>query len=137
MGSAFYSKGKKEIHKKSYLKANVSFLNDMKFVLMIPLRRCGSNAIRVRMNLHPDFYSPYPLHLCDLLKDNGRVYSDDEIGHFQMVVDLVGLQRHSLVPWEGIVFDPIDIYKSVRNKPRSFHQIYWEMLFRMGKAQNA
>jgi hypothetical protein len=105
----------------------------MKFVLMVPLRRCGSNAIRVRMNLHPDFYSPYPLHLCDLPQ---KEYSHDEAGHFQMVVDLVLLQRHSLVPWEGAVFDPIEIYKSVRNKPQSFYQIYWEMLSRIGKQHN-
>lgn len=106
----------------------------MKFVLMVPLRRCGSNAIRLRMNLHPDFYSPYPLHLCDLPP---MEYSPDELGHFQMVVDMIGLQRHSLVPWEDIVFDPIEIYKSVRDKPRSVHQIYWEMLSRVGKQQNA
>jgi hypothetical protein len=86
------------------------------------------------MNLHPDFYSPYPLHLCDLPK---KEYSPDELGHFQMVVDLVGLQRHSLVPWEKVVFDPIEIYESVRDKPRSFHTIYWEMLCRAGKQQHA
>lgn len=108
----------------------------MKFVLMVPLRRCGSNAIRLRMNLHPDFYSPYPLHLCDLLERNRKKYSDDELGHFQMVVDIVGLQKHSLVPWEDIVFDPIDIYKSVKDKPRNFYQIYWEMLSRVGKHRN-
>ena len=106
----------------------------MKFVWMVPLRRCGSNAIRLRMNLHPDFYSPYPLHLCDLPR---KEYSQDELGHFQMVVDLVGLQRHSLVPWEGVVFDAIEIYKSVRDKPRSFYQIYWEMLSRAGRQHKA
>lgn len=101
---------------------------------MVPLRRCGSNAIRLRMNLHPDFYSPYPLHLCDL---SHTEYSLDTLGHFQMVVDMVGLQRHSLVPWEDIVFDPIEIYKTVQDKPQSFYSIYWEMLSRMGKQQNA
>ena len=104
---------------------------------MVPLRRCGSNAIRLRLNLHPDFYSPYPLHLCDLLEENEKEYNHDELGYFQQVVDLVGLQRHSLVPWEGMVFDPIDIYKSIRNKPQSFYQIYWEMLSRVGKHHNA
>ena len=29
-------------------------------VLMTPIRRCGSHALRLRLNLSPDFYSPYP-----------------------------------------------------------------------------
>lgn len=109
----------------------------MKFLLMIPLRRCGSNAIRLRMNLHPDFYSPYPLHLCDLLKDNRRQYEDTEMGHFQMVMDLVGLQRNSLIPWENIVFNPITIYEKVKHLPKSFYPIYWQMLSIAGYQKGA
>jgi hypothetical protein len=75
--------------------------------------------------------------MCDLLEGNEKKYSGDELGYFQMVVDLVGLQRQSLVPWENISFDPIDIYKSIKDKPRSFYQIYWEMLSRVGKQQGA
>ena len=36
-------------------------------VMMIPLRRCGSHALRLRLNLSPQFYSPYPLHLVDMM----------------------------------------------------------------------
>lgn len=36
-------------------------------VLMIPIRRCGSHALRLRLNCSPDFYSPYPLHLVDFM----------------------------------------------------------------------
>lgn len=108
----------------------------MKYVLMVPLRRCGSNAIRLRMNLHPDFYSPYPLHLCDFPRDKNDRYEDD-IGYFQKVVDMVLLQRHSLVSWGDISFDPIEIYKKIKDKPRSIHQIYWEMLKQAGEKKNA
>lgn len=104
---------------------------------MVPLRRCGSNAIRVRMNLHPDFYSPYPLHMCDLKEGNERQYGDDDLGYFQMIVDIVGSQRQSLVPWPDTFFDPIDIFNSIKGKPRSIYQVYWEMLSRVGKQQGA
>ena len=36
-------------------------------VLMIPLRRCGSHALRLRLNFNADFYSPYPLHIVDFM----------------------------------------------------------------------
>lgn len=107
----------------------------MKFVLMVPLRRCGSNAIRLRMNLHPDFYSPYPLHLCDM-KEEGKTYTDD-LDYFQLIVDMVGLQRHSLVSWEDLLFDPVEIFKNIKDKPRSIYKIYWEMLSQVGKKKNA
>ncbi len=34
---------------------------------MVPLRRCGSHAIRLRMNINPKYHSPYPLHVVDFL----------------------------------------------------------------------
>ena len=36
-------------------------------LFMIPLRRCGSHAIRLRLNMSEEFYSPYPLHIIDIL----------------------------------------------------------------------
>jgi len=36
-------------------------------LLMMPLRRCGSHALRLRMNFNPEFYSPYPLHIVDFM----------------------------------------------------------------------
>ncbi len=36
-------------------------------VLLIPLRRCGSHALRLRLNFSPEFYSPYPLHIADFM----------------------------------------------------------------------
>ncbi|MCI5207282.1 MAG: sulfotransferase, partial [Candidatus Electrothrix sp. ATG2] len=40
-------------------------MNKIRPVLMIPLRRCGSHALRLRLNLSPEFYAPYPLHIVD------------------------------------------------------------------------
>lgn len=108
----------------------------MKHVLMVPLRRCGSNAIRLRMNLHPDFYSPYPLHLCDMMEWEKQYQKQDDLDYFQMVVNMVGLQRHSLVPWDEIVLDPLVVFENIKDKPRSVYQIYWEMLFQLGKQKN-
>ena len=36
-------------------------------LLMIPLRRCGSHALRLRLNASPSFHSPYPLHIVDFM----------------------------------------------------------------------
>jgi len=109
-----------------------------RLVLMVPLRRCGSNAIRLRMNLHPDFYSPYPLHLCDMtfqLKNYGDLQVDNN--YFRLIVDMIGLQSLSLVKWNNIVFDPLEIFNRLKNKPRNIYTIYGELLLYAGKTQNA
>jgi hypothetical protein len=36
-------------------------------LLMMPLRRCGSHALRLRLNFNIEFYSPYPLHIVDFM----------------------------------------------------------------------
>ncbi len=98
-------------------------------VLMIPLRRCGSHALRLRLNLNPQFYSPYPLHLADFMPIV-PLYGDiaDDNAYFRMVVDVVGLQAASIVKWPGVAFDPVDIFERVRHEPRSVHRIAWELL---------
>ncbi len=102
-------------------------------VLMIPLRRCGSHALRLRLNFSPDFYSPYPLHLVDfmpLLRLYGDLNSDDN--YFQLVVDLAGLQTASLVKWADVAIDPVSLFESIKDRQRSIHVIAWEMLFQAG-----
>lgn len=107
-------------------------------VLMIPLRRCGSHALRLRLNNSPDFYSPYPLHIVDFMPlvplygdlGNDRVY-------FQMVVDIVGLQTASMVKWPDIIFDPVKVFEAIQHEPRSVHRVVWELLFQAGSANNA
>ena len=108
-------------------------------VLMIPLRRCGSHALRLRLNANPEFfYAPYPLHIVDfmpLLELYGNLY--DDAAYFQMVVDVIGLQTASMVKWDGIVFDPVTIFESIKDRPRSVHAILWELLLRSGEAHHA
>ncbi len=102
-------------------------------VLMIPLRRCGSHALRLRLNFSPDFYSPYPLHLVDfmpLLRLYGDLNSDDN--YFQLAVDLAGLQTASLVKWADVAIDPVSLFESIKDRQRSIHVIAWEMLFQAG-----
>ncbi|WP_218179654.1 sulfotransferase family protein [Pseudomonas gingeri] len=98
-------------------------------ILMIPLRRCGSHALRLRLNLNPQFYSPYPLHITDFMP-LVPLYGDiaDDKAYFRMVVDVVGLQAAGVVKWPGPAFDPIDIFERLRNQPRSVHRIAWELL---------
>lgn len=107
-------------------------------LLMIPLRRCGSHALRLRLNFSPDFYSPYPLHIVDFMPLL-PLYGDlaDDRSYHQLVVDVVGLQAASLVKWPGIVFDPGEVFEAVQGGPRSIHRIVWELLLRAGERHQA
>jgi hypothetical protein len=107
-------------------------------VMMIPLRRCGSHALRLRLNMSPQFYSPYPLHIVDLMPLL-PLYGDlaDDRAYFRLVVDVVGLQAVSMVKWPQLVFDPVEIFETLRNQPRSVHRVVWELLLRSGEAQQA
>ena len=107
-------------------------------VMMIPLRRCGSHALRLRLNMSPQFYSPYPLHIVDLMP-LVPLYGDlrDDRSYFRMVTDVVGLQAVSMVKWPGMVFDPVEIFETIRNQPRSIHRVVWELLLRAGERQHA
>ncbi|CAB3719145.1 sulfotransferase family protein [Trinickia soli] len=107
-------------------------------VLMIPLRRCGSHALRLRLNLSDGFYSPYPLHIVDFMPIV-PLYGDlqDDRAYFRLVTDVVGLQAASMVKWPGIVFDPVDVFEAIRHEPRSVHRIVWELLLRAGEHNGA
>jgi Sulfotransferase family len=107
-------------------------------VLMIPLRRCGSHALRLRLNFNPDFYAPYPLHIVDFMP-LADLYGDlrDDATYFQMVVDVIGLQTVSMVKWPDVVFDPVEVFEAIKNEPRSVHRIVWELLFQAGAKRGA
>ncbi len=107
-------------------------------ILMIPLRRCGSHALRLRLNLNPRFYSPYPLHIVDFMP-LAPLYGDlrRDRAYFSMVVDVVGLQAASMVKWPNAAFDPVLIFEAIRHRPRSVHAIVWEMLLCAGEQQGA
>ena len=107
-------------------------------LLMVPLRRCGSHALRLRLNFNPAFQSPYPLHIVDfmpLLPLYGDLSMDPN--YFQLVVDVVGLQAASLVKWPDMAFDPVDIFDAIQGETRSVHRIVWEMLLRFGERHGA
>ena len=107
-------------------------------VLMTPIRRCGSHALRLRLNLSPDFYSPYPLHIIDfmpLVELYGELNND--WSYFQLVLDLVGLQNATMIKWDGVALDPNKIFASIKDESRSPHRIAWEMLFQAGKEHQA
>ena len=106
-------------------------------VLMIPLRRCGSHAIRLRLNFSHEFYSPYPLHIVDfmpLVPLYGDLRDDDT--YFQLIVDVIGLQTASMVKWDT-VFSPVRIFDALKDRPRSIHAITWELLFEAGRRAGA
>ncbi len=107
-------------------------------VLMIPLRRCGSHALRLRLNCNPEFYAPYPLHIVDFMP-LVHMYGplSDDSAYFQMIVDVIGLQNASMVKWPDVVFDPVEIFKALKDGPRSVHRIVWELLFRAGAKRGA
>ncbi|WP_088345418.1 MULTISPECIES: sulfotransferase [Rhodomicrobium] len=107
-------------------------------VMMIPLRRCGSHALRLRLNVNPDFYSPYPLHIVDFMPLL-PLYGDlaDDGSYFQLVADVIGLQANNVVKWPGITFDPMEIFDAIQAEPRSVHRIVWELLLRAGETHQA
>jgi len=107
-------------------------------VLMIPQRRCGSHALRLRLNFNPDFYSPYPLHIVDfmpLVPLYGNL--EDDRTYFRLVNDVIGLQAVSMVKWPGMVFDPVEVFEAIRHEARSVHRVVWELLLRVGEQQGA
>lgn len=107
-------------------------------ILMTPIRRCGSHALRLRLNQSPEFYSPYPLHIIDFMPLLD-MYGDlsDDFNYFQLVVDVVGLQTATMVKWENVALDPVRIFEAIAHQPRSIHRIAWEMLFHAGQQHRA
>lgn len=106
-----------------------------RIVLMVPLRRCGSNALRLRLNLHPDFYSPYPLHVTDMIPSLSR-YGDleDDTNYFRLIVDVVSLQNASLIKWP-VVSDPLVLFDRLKDEPRNIHRIIGELYLLSAKGK--
>ena len=107
-------------------------------VLMIPLRRCGSHALRLRLNPNPDFYAPYPLHIVDFMPLL-ELYGDlnDDNTYFQLITDVIGLQTGLMVKWPDISLDPVEIFDAIKGERRSIHRVVWEMLFTVARKQGA
>ena len=114
--------------------------NRPRAITMVPLRRCGSHALRLRLNKSPEFYSPYPMHLCDFMPLVDEHYGDlsDDNLYFQLIRDVIGFQDALMVKWKDVNFDPVDIYNAVKDDDhRSVHAIAWEMLSQAGEQHDA
>lgn len=107
-------------------------------LLMTPLRRCGSHALRLRLSANPVFFSPYPLHQVDfmpLLKH----YCDlsDDMNYFRLITDFIGFAHTSPVRWGCVEWDPVHIFNSIKEEKRSIHTISWTLLLSAGQRQGA
>jgi len=118
--------------------SKIDLQNRIKPILMIPVRRCGSHALRLRLNNSPDFYSPYPLHIVDYMPLLDK-YDDlnDDRNYFHLIIDIVGLQTASMVKWKGVTLDPVQLFEKLKYSPRSIHAVCWEILFEAGRMHNA
>jgi Sulfotransferase family len=104
-------------------------------VLMTPLQRCGSHAIRLRLAQNPTFYSPHPMNIVDFVPLVQRYGELDDDTYLQLVIDVVGLQNTNLVPWPGVAIDPLTVFDAIVDKPRSVHTIFWEIMMQAAEQQ--
>lgn len=107
-------------------------------LLMIPLRRCGSHALRLRLSANPDFFSPYPFHEVDfmpLVKHYGDL--SDDMNYFRLVTDYIGFANASSFRWAGVDWDPVHIFNSIKEEKRCIHSISWALLLKAGQRQGA
>jgi hypothetical protein len=107
-------------------------------LLMVPLRRCGSHALRLRLNFNTEFYSPYPVHIVDFMPLL-PLYGDlaEDRNYFELVVDVVGLLAASMVKWPDVSFDPTEIFTAIKDETRSVHRVVWELLLQAGEHHGA
>lgn len=106
-------------------------------VLMTPLQRCGSHAIRLRLAQNPRFYSPHPLNVIDFMPLADRYGELADEAYFQLVLDLVGMQNVNLVKWPGVALDPVAVFDALAGQPRSVHAAVWEMLLQAAEQHGA
>uniref|UniRef100_A0A0G4GWV3 protein-tyrosine sulfotransferase n=1 Tax=Chromera velia CCMP2878 TaxID=1169474 RepID=A0A0G4GWV3_9ALVE len=116
--------------------------SDFTRVLVGPLRRCGSHGLRLRLAKSPKVFSPYPLHITDILH---RVphYGDlsCDLNLFRLTHDVITLQNFAPVRWK-CSFDPVCIFDELvemhpKEKERSVHHIVWKLLEKGAEAQSA
>jgi len=87
-------------------------------VLMIGMRRSGSNLLRVMLNEVPGIVAPHPPHILLRMMPLLPVYGDlgkDE--NFTLLVeDVCRLVELNPVSWEGMTFDRADIARRCRSR---------------------
>jgi hypothetical protein len=55
----------------------------------------------------------------------------------QLVVDIVGLQALSLVTWDGVAINPVQLFEKIKDRPRSAHTVAWEILCEAAQSRGA
>jgi hypothetical protein len=111
----------------------------MRYVMMIPLRRCGSNAVRLRLGLHPDVFAPYPVHIHDffpLLSQYGNLSIDEN--YQRLIIDVIGFLHTSPLRWSSFSPDPFCVMDTLCREDvqkRSLYRVVYEM-YCMGAVQH-
>ncbi len=87
-------------------------------ILMIGMRRSGSNLLRVMLNEAPGIVAPHPPHILLRMMPLLPLYGDiTENGNFAALVeDVCHLVEMNPVPWKGVTFDRTDIARRCRNR---------------------
>lgn len=109
-----------------------------RLVFIFPLRRCGSNSLRLHLNCHPDIFAPYPIHIHDfmhLLPNYGNLSNDTN--YLNLITDVIGYQNTTLIRWTDISFDPLELFDMLKDEPRSIHRIIGEMYLIAGEKKGA
>ena len=97
-------------------------------VFIFPLRRCASNSLRLHLDLHPDIYAPYPIHIHDFMHLL-PLYGDlqEDTNYLKLITDVIGYQNTTLIRWTLINFDPLALFEILKDQPRSIHKIIGEI----------
>jgi hypothetical protein len=97
-------------------------------VFIFPLRRCASNSLRLHLDLHPDIYAPYPIHIHDFMHLL-PLYGDlqEDTNYLTLITDVIGYQNTTLIRWTLINFDPLALFECLKDQARSIHKIIGEM----------
>jgi hypothetical protein len=109
-----------------------------RLVFIFPLRRCGSNSLRLHLNCHPDIFAPYPIHIHDfmhLLPNYGNLSCD--ANYLNLITDVIGYQNTTLIRWTDISFDPLELFDILKDEPRNIHRIIGEMYLIAGEKKGA
>lgn len=90
----------------------------MKPIFMIGTQRSGSNLLRLMLNQLPEIAAPHPPHILQrmmpLMSGYGDLSADKKFA--QLIDDVCRLVELNPVPWEGVVFNRADIFRSCRER---------------------
>lgn len=87
-------------------------------IMMIGMRRSGTNLLRVMLNEAPGIVAPHPPHVLLRMMPLLPVYGDlARDGSFATLVeDVCRLVELNPVPWEGVTFERADIARRCRER---------------------